>query len=105
MNEEKIKTLQNYEYNLQQLLMQKQQIQSNILEIDNALKELENSNDAYQIIGSVLIKKDSKDIINSLNEKKELLNIRTEAINKQEKTITEKASALQKEVMEEIKEK
>jgi len=104
MSEEKIKTLQNYEYNLQQLLMQKQQIHSNLAEIDNALKELENTNEAYQIIGGILVKKSPGNISSSLNEKKELLDIRLKAIDKQEKTLNEKASALQKEVMEEMKE-
>ena len=32
-NDEKIKTLQNYEYKLQQILTQKQQMQGNLMEL------------------------------------------------------------------------
>lgn len=98
-----IRMLQQYEFTLQNILAQKQQIQQNIAEIENALAELKTADDAYLLSGNVLVKKSSKTIIESLNEKKELAEVRLNALTKQEKSITDKAAELQKHVLEDMK--
>lgn len=100
LDQTKVKMLQNYEYKLQQLLMQKQQMQSNLLEIDNALKELSNKSEAYEIVGSVMIKKSATDLVKNLDEKKALIEIKINAIDKQEIMIKDKADQLQKELVD-----
>ena len=74
------------------------------MEIENALKELsETKEETYKLIGNILVKKNKEDLINELDSKKEVINIRVKNINKQEEQIKEKAEKLQSEVVKEIK--
>lgn len=105
MSEHKINQLQIVEQNLQQLLLQKQQFQSKLIEIDSALEELEKSEDAYKIIGNVMIKSSKDELTNDLKEKKEKSELRIKTIENQEKRVKEKAEALRKEIMKELEKK
>ncbi len=69
-------------------------------EIENALKELKNNpnNNVYELVGNILIKKTADELTKSLNEKKELVDLRVENIDKQVDRITKKAQELQKEL-------
>lgn len=98
-SQEKINRLSQLEQSAHQFLNQRQMIQTQILEIESALKELETSDNSYKIIGNIMVKSNKKDLNKELNSKKEMLEIRVKSIEKQEKLIKEKASALQKEVM------
>jgi len=74
------------------------------MEIENALKELsETKEETYKLIGNILVKKNKEDLINELDSKKGVINIRVKNINKQEEQIKEKAEKLQSEVVKEIK--
>lgn len=98
-SQEKINRLSQLEQSAHQFLNQRQMIQTQILEIESALKELETSDNSYKIIGNIMVKSNKTDLNKELNSKKEMLEIRVKSIEKQEKLIKEKASALQKEVM------
>lgn len=98
-SDEKIKNLQNYEFKLQQILVQKQQIESNFMELTNAMSELENVDSAYEIVGPLMIKRNSADLKKSLSEKKSYFEIKLKAIEKQEQLIKTKANDLQKEIL------
>ncbi|NQU97999.1 prefoldin subunit beta [Candidatus Woesearchaeota archaeon] len=100
--EEKIAELQMHEQNMQKFLSQKQQFQSQIVEIENALKELSHSKEAHRIVGNIMVKTDKKKIEEDLNSKKEMIELRLKSIDKQEKSMRENADKLQKEVMDEI---
>ena len=54
-SEKKINQLQMLEQSMQNLLMQKQQFQLQQVEIESALKELENVNEAYKIVGNIMV--------------------------------------------------
>ncbi len=97
---EKITQLQMIEQRMQSTLHQKQQVQASILEIDSAVSELEKNEESYKIIGTVMVKTDSKILKKELEDRKEVLNIRLKSINKQEKKIGEQAESIQKEVQE-----
>jgi len=100
---EKIGQLQLFEQNLHSFLQQKQSFQTQILEIDNALKELEGAQDpVYKIVGSVMVRADKKGLTKDLTERKDVLDLRLKSVEKQEKAIKEKAEKIQAEVMEEI---
>ena len=60
--EQKIQQLQLYEQSVQNILLQKQQFQSQISEIDSALKELETATASYRIIGNIMVNADKKNI-------------------------------------------
>lgn len=108
MNKEtegKILKLQNLEKDLQQYLIQKQAFQSQLLEIDNALKELSSVEKAYKVVGSLMVEAKKEDLQKELIEKKELLDLRIKNINKQENKIKDEAQDLQESLLNEMKEK
>ncbi len=101
--ERKIQDLQVFEQNLQQILMQKQSIQLELSESENALNELKSSDgEAYRIIGGIMMKSDRKKLIAELEEKKKISELRINSIEKQEKLLDDRASSLRNEVKSEI---
>ncbi|MAG50443.1 prefoldin subunit beta [archaeon] len=102
--QEKIDRLQLIEQNLQSILIQKQTFQGQLLEIENALKELTNKKDVYKIIGAIMVASKKEDLEKELNQKKEILDLRLKNIEKQEEKIKEGATELQSEVMKNLKE-
>ena len=98
----KIRDLQLFEQNLQNISAQKQQFQSQLFEIDSAMSELKNTSESYKIIGNVMVKVNSLDLQKELDEKKEMISLRLKSLDKQEKTLSEKAVELQKEVMKKL---
>ena len=108
MNEDiqqKIQQLQLAEQSVQTLLMQKKQFQAQMIEIDNALKELETAKTAYKIVGNIMVESKKEELQKDLQEKKETTDIRIRSIEKQENNIREKTSKIQKEVMESLSQK
>ena len=103
--EQKIQQLQLSEQGLQNLLMQKQQLQLQLVEFESALKELAGEKKAYRIIGNIMIAKESEELKKDLEEKKTTTELRIKTIDNQEKQLREKTDALQKEVMASLKEK
>ncbi len=101
--QESISKLQMIEQNVQSLLMQKQQFQAQLFEVESALKEIEKTEEAYKIVGNVMIKADKTALKTELNAKKEIVDLRLKNIDKQEKQLKDKAETLQKEVMGKLK--
>jgi len=99
---EDIQQLSMIEQHLTNITSQKQQYNKQILEIESALSELDKLDEAYQIVGSVMIKKKSSDIKADLNEKKELVKVRLQSLEKQEKNYQEQAEKLQNKVMQDL---
>lgn len=100
--EEKLGKMQALEQNVQNFLMQRQQLQSQLVETGSALEGLEGAKEAYRIIGSVMVLSDKDAIKKELESKKEMIELRIKAIERQEKEIKEKAQKLQKEVLSEM---
>ena len=90
---------------LQQFLIQKQAFQSQLLEVDNALKEIENVESGYKVIGSIMVETKKENLQKDLDEKKEILEVRIKNINKQESKIKEEVQSLQETILKRIKEK
>jgi prefoldin beta subunit len=103
--EEQIGQLQLMEQNITNLISQKQQFQTQLMEIESALEELKSTDKTYKIIGNIMVAKKKEDLKKDLEEKKEMLNIRIKAIEKQENDIREKAEAIQKKVLDSMKKK
>jgi len=100
--EKKINQLQMLEQGMQTLLMQKQQFQLQQVEIESALKELENVDEAYKIIGNIMVLSKKSDLEKDLASKKEVVELRIKNMEKQESQLREKASKLQSEVLKEM---
>jgi prefoldin beta subunit len=99
----KISKLQMLEQKLQSMAMQKQMFQTQSMESENALKEIDSSNDTYKVIGNVMISVDKTKLKEELLSKKEMGNIKVDNLEKEEKKLREEATELQKEVMESMK--
>jgi len=99
----KINQLSMMEQNLQNFALQKQQFQAQMMEVESAEKELKVSKEAFKIIGSIMVASDKDKLQKELAEKKEVLKLRIDSIEKQEAKIKDKAEAMQKEVLEEMK--
>ncbi len=100
--ENKINQLSMLEQNLQNLALQKQQFQNQNLEIESALTELEGSEEAFKIIGNLMVKVTKDKLKNDLSNKKETMQLRIKSLEKQESTFREKTKALQEEILKHI---
>lgn len=101
--EQKINQLQLIEQSLQNLLMQKQQLQLQLVEVESALKELETAKEVYKIISNIMVSSKKEDLKKDLSSKKEMAEMRVKNLEKQENQLKEKATKLQAEVMKNIK--
>jgi len=98
--DKKIQEMQILEQSLQQILMQKQAFQMEISETQAALKELDNSGDeAYKVIGQLMLKADKKEIKKELENKYKLLKKRADTLDEQEEEFSKKLEEIRDEVL------
>lgn len=96
----KIQDLQLLEQSLQSLMLQKQSIQVESLDIENALDELKTSNgETFKIIGPIMVSVSKSALEKDLNEKKKMLDLRIGSIEKQEEETKSRLLKLREEVM------
>lgn len=98
--QEQITELQILEQNLQNIITQIQSIRIQINEIDNALTELETTDESYIILGNIMLKKDKNEIIKENKINKERLNLRLNSLENQQKKIVEQIKELQRQIIE-----
>lgn len=101
--QEKITQLQNLEQNINNLIAQKQQFQSQNMEIDNALSQIDGTEKVFRIIGNIMVASSKADVKKELSEKKEIVDLRLKTIDKQEDKLRAKAAELQQDVLKEMK--
>lgn len=97
-----IQKLSQIEQNLSSIVNQRQSIQKQVLEIDNAISELKDEKEGYQIVGTVMVKKPATEITENLTEKKEMMSVRLQALQKQEQTLRNEAKKIQEKVMKDM---
>ena len=103
--QKKVEKLQMFEENLRNLLGQKQNLQMQLIEMENALGELEKvDGNAYKIVGGIMIELPKEEITKDINSKKEIVTIKINNLEKQENRLKEESSSLQKEVLSTLKE-
>jgi prefoldin beta subunit len=103
---EQVSRLQQLQQNLQAVMMQKQQLEVEMVETDRALQELKKASpdDAiFKNAGSVLIKAKKEDVIKDLEEKKELSNTRIMVLGKQETRVKENLKEVENKINEMIR--
>ena len=91
--------LQILDQKLQNIVMQKHNIQAQTLEIENALIELKDSKESYKVVGGIIISKDKEELEKELKSKKEILDLKLNSLDKQEEKLKNDMEELQKEVM------
>lgn len=96
--QERLLQLQQLQRSLQTILAQKQQVELELTETEQALTELGNLTKnavIYKSIGSLLVKSQKNKIETELKERKELLDTRTEVLGKQAERLRGQLNQLQ----------
>jgi prefoldin beta subunit len=103
--QERLLRLQQLQQTLQSVLMQKQQLELELTESEQALNELEKTDEnavIYKSIGSLLVKAEKAKVTMELNERKELLNTRISVLGKQEERLKSQAKDLQAKLQRDL---
>jgi len=100
--QDQINRLQQMRMQLQMIMQQRQQIDLRLKEIEEALVELDKTDEktpVYKSVGAILIKtKGKNEVINELKTNKESLELRKSTLEKQEGRTKEKLNELQSKV-------
>ncbi|HEY7108680.1 MAG TPA: prefoldin subunit beta [Nitrososphaeraceae archaeon] len=103
---EQLSRLQQLQQNLQAILMQKQQIEVEAMEIEKAVEELKKLGEdeaVYKSAGPILIETKKEETIKELEEKKELSNTRLLVLGKQETRVKENLKEVENKINEMIR--
>ena len=106
MVQEQLAKLQQTQQNLQMIMAQKQQLELEQLETEKALVELNKANDddaVFKHAGTILIKSNKKDLIEELEEKKELAKTKASLLAKQEERVKTGLKEQETKIQEMIK--
>jgi len=106
MLQEQLSKLQQTQQNLQMIMAQKQQLELEQLETEKALVELNKANDddaVFKHAGTILIKSNKKDLIEELEEKKELAKTKASLLAKQEEKLKTGLKEQETKIQEMIK--
>jgi len=103
--QERLLRLQQLQQTLQSVLAQKQQVELELTEIEQALNELQKTADdavIYRAIGTLLVKAEKVKVVADLNERKELLNTRATVLGKQEERLRTQLKDLQAKLQQDL---
>jgi len=100
-----IAQFQAYQQQLQAILIQKESLKLQNLEIEKALDELKKTKEkkAYKIAGQIMVLKPVDELKKELEELKENIELRIKSLEKSEERISDKLKNLQKEIREKVK--
>ncbi|RLG99838.1 prefoldin subunit beta [Candidatus Bathyarchaeota archaeon] len=104
--QERLLRLQQLQQTLQNVLVQKQQLELELTEVEQALSELEKLPDdavIYKSIGTLLVKAEKAKVTKDLNERKELLNMRINVLGKQEERLRGQVKDLQEKIQQDLR--
>jgi prefoldin beta subunit len=104
--QQRLLRLQQLQQTLQGVLTQKQQLELELNEVEQALSELEKLTDTaviYKSIGSLLVKSEKTKVTTELNERKELLNMRINVLGKQEERLRTQVKDLQEKLQQDLR--
>jgi len=104
--QQRLLRLQQLQQTLQTVLTQKQQLELELNEVEQALSELEKLTDTsviYKSIGSLLVKAEKANVTTDLTERKELLKTRVDVLEKQEERLRSQAKDLQTKLQQDLR--
>jgi prefoldin beta subunit len=88
---------ESYQQQLQVVIQQKQKVQLELTEAKKALEEIEKVPDdtvIYKTVGSLIVKTEKSKAVEELREKVETLEVRLNALERQEKKLNDKLKEL-----------
>jgi len=104
--QERLLRLQQLQQTLQSVVTQKQQLELELTEVEQALDELGMVDDTatiYKSIGSLLVKSGKEKVTTDLNERKELVNMRINVLGKQEERLRSQMKDLQTKLQRDLR--
>lgn len=104
--QQRLLRLQQLQQTLQTVLTQKQQLELESSEVDQALAELEKLTDAaviYKSIGALFIKSKKKKVTTELTERKDLVTMRINVLGKQEERLRSQVKDLQTKLQSDLR--
>ena len=103
--QERLLRLQQVQQGLQSVLAQKQQLELELNETEQAINELTKMDEKaviYKSIGSLLVKAEKTNVTTELTERKDLLNTRIGVLGKQEERLRAQAKDLQSRLQKDL---
>ncbi|MCD6421158.1 MAG: prefoldin subunit beta [Thaumarchaeota archaeon] len=98
---QQVARFQQLQQTLNAILVEKQRLEVELVELKDALEELQKSPDdvlVYKAVGPVLVQTSKQKLLEELGEKKELAETRLRLLEKQEQRTREQLENLQKEL-------
>ncbi|MBU5682570.1 MAG: prefoldin subunit [Candidatus Aenigmarchaeota archaeon] len=98
LNDEKQRELLILQQQYQNIIVEIETLKLRNREIEEVLEELQKSDkqEAYKLVGNVLVKKNKEEIINELKEEKEIIDLRFKNLEKQKQKLEEKLNEFRK---------
>ena len=104
--QQRLLRLQQLQQTLQGVMAQKQQLEMQLTEVEQAVSELEKLNETaviYKSIGALLVKSEKDKVTAELTERKELLKMRVDVLAKQEERLRTQAKDLQEKLQQDLR--
>jgi prefoldin beta subunit len=103
--QERLLRLNQLQQTLQSIVAQKQQVELELTEVEQSSAELQKLTDdavIYKATGSLMIKTERPKMMTELSERKELLNMRVQALTKQEERYRSQVKEVQTKLQQDL---
>lgn len=104
--QERLLRLRQLQQTLQGILTQKQRLELELTENEQAVEELKKQAEdtvIYKSIGSLLVKTEKSKVTTDLNDRKELLNMRIKVLGRQEERLRKQLKDLQERLQRDLR--
>jgi prefoldin beta subunit len=104
--QQRLLRLQQLQQTLQGVMSQKQQLELQLTEVEQAVTELNRLDETavvYKSIGALLVKSEKDKVTTDLTERKELLKMRVDVLAKQEERLRTQVKDLQEKLQQDLR--
>ena len=104
--QQRLLRLQQLQQTLQGVMAQKQQLEMQLTEVEQAAGELEKLDETavvYKSIGALLVKSEKDKVSTELTERKELVKMRVDVLAKQEERLRTQVKDLQEKLQQDLR--
>jgi len=104
---QQILRLQQLQQTLEIVMSERQRLEAELVEINNAIEELNKTTEEsniYKLVGRIMIKSNKEALKNELMEKKEIMETRAKVLEKQEERTRVQLTNLQKDLQKSLSE-
>ncbi|MBT8171488.1 prefoldin subunit beta [Candidatus Bathyarchaeota archaeon] len=104
--QQRLLRLQQLQQTLQGVMSQKQQLEMQLTEVEQAVNELKKLKETaviYKSIGALLVKSEKDKVTTDLTERKELLKMRVEVLTKQDERLRTQVKDLQEKLQQDLR--